>query len=81
VERETHAQFEVTVRLLSVARKRQVKAENPSACAAVNWRKCEDQRLITSCVYKFQINPIIESKPCSLNLVQTPTRDTIEPVP
>jgi hypothetical protein len=53
--------------LRSVARRRLVKTENPSACAAVNWKLCKSAIALYLNVIKrtcnpSKINPIIRNR-------------------
>jgi hypothetical protein len=66
VKRSLHVWFEVTDCYKSVATKRQVKTENPSACAKINRKVCRSAMaavlpVVPSSVDKVSINPIIQS--------------------
>jgi hypothetical protein len=72
--------------LRSVARRRLVKAGNPSACAEVNWKLCKSAIALyclylsvikRECVTEVLINPIIRTRTRHFRHAYHPTRDNI----
>jgi hypothetical protein len=73
--------------LRSVARRRLVEAESPSACATVNCKVCRSaidlyylyfSVIKRECVTEVVINPIIQTKTRHFRCVYHPTRDNIK---
>jgi hypothetical protein len=71
-DKKTSQRFEVIVSVLrSVARRRLIESENPSACATVNWKVCKSAIALyclylnvikRECVTEVLINPNIRNR-------------------